>query len=561
MEKINQFFFFLVGTTLLWGQQFTDITQTAGVEHHFEVFEGMFGGGVAVLDFNNDGFEDLYLTGGLQDDQLLQNNGDGTFSNQFKNSGLELLSNYATQGVVAADFNRDGWKDLFITTITQSNLDQKIPRAQNFIFLNQGNGTFQDKSNAFKIDKAATFSTGAAVGDFNLDGYPDLYVGNYFTEYEGGLKEISDATIVNAGKTAKGFLYENKNGKKFSNVYSKYGLKHRGFSFGGIFTDFDNDADLDLLINNDFGYKAKPNYLLENKFPKKQFDYVAKEKQLDLRINAMGAATADINNDGWLDYFITNIRFNMMMVSQSDSLTYQNQLEALGMQHFAISWGANFADFDQDGDVDLFVSNGDLNPNCQAMYNFYFENIGTGFIEKSGAVGLKDYGIGRGSAVFDLENDGDLDLVVINQAPTMPYGPPSITRIYRNDLTKGNYLKIKLIGKAATPSGFGARVRLYANDLHLQQEIDGGNSSHLSHNSTLAHFGLGAHTIIDSLVVTWPGGHQQKKYNLPVNQLVTIIDDRPFKKSFFDSQMMWIIGLGLLLIGLLLVYKKFKNRV
>ncbi|MDO7581872.1 MAG: VCBS repeat-containing protein, partial [Flavobacteriaceae bacterium] len=122
---------------------------------------------------------------------------------------------FVTQGVAAADFNRDGWMDLIISTITIKNKIKKIPRAQNLIFINQGDGTFIEKSKTFGIDETESFSTGISIGDFNLDGYPDVYVGNYFTDYDGGLKEISDATIVNAGKTAKGYLYENRRGVSF----------------------------------------------------------------------------------------------------------------------------------------------------------------------------------------------------------------------------------------------------------------------------------------------------------------------------------------------------------
>ena len=199
---------------ILQGQQFTDISEEAGIQHYFEVFEGMFGGGIAVLDFNNDGYEDLYLTGGMQEDQLLLNLKNGTFENVFKKAKLDAALNFVTQGVATADFNRDGWIDLFVTTITTKDKKKTIPRAQNLIFINQGDGTFKDESKTFGIQDTESFSTGIAIGDFNLDGYPDVYVGNYFTDYDGGLKEISDATIVNAGRTAKGYLYENRGGKK-----------------------------------------------------------------------------------------------------------------------------------------------------------------------------------------------------------------------------------------------------------------------------------------------------------------------------------------------------------
>ena len=540
---------------ILQGQQFTDISEEAGIQHYFEVFEGMFGGGIAVLDFNNDGYEDLYLTGGMQEDQLLLNLKNGTFENVFKKAKLDAALNFVTQGVATADFNRDGWMDLFVTTITTKDKKKTIPRAQNLIFINRGDGTFKDESKTFGIQDTESFSTGIAIGDFNLDGYPDVYVGNYFTDYDGGLKEISDATIVNAGRTAKGYLYENRGGKKLVEVSKKYGIDHRGFSFGGIFTDFDNDNDLDLMVNNDFGYKAKPNYLLENLYPKKEFKYVEADYEMDLRINAMGGATADINADGFLDYFISNIRFNRFMIQNPDKKIFEDQAEALGTQLFTISWGTNFNDFDHDGDIDLFVANGDLNPNCVPMYNFYFENKEGQFYEHSSKFGLKDYGIGRGSALFDLENDGDMDLIMVAQKPTMEYGPPSITRLYRNNIATGNYLQVKLKGNASTLSALGARIQVFSDSLFLNQEIDGGNTSHLSHNSTLAHFGLGNRKKIDSLQVIWPGGAMTKMKEIQTNQRIFIEETQPFKEK--KSLMVWII-LPLIAFGVFLILRSKK---
>ena len=550
MWRRNLFFLFILIFVSVQGQQFTDITKQGGIDHYFEVYEGMFGGGVAVLDYNNDDFEDLYITGGMQEDQLLENLHDGTFKNVLRTAKLEASLNFVTQGVASADFNRDGWMDLFISTITSKGDKKTIPRAQNLVFINQGDGTFKDESKSFGIKSTESFSTGISIGDFNLDGYPDVYVGNYFTDYDGGLKEISDATIVNAGKTAKGYLYENKGGKRFKEVSKTYGLDHRGFSFGGIFTDFDNDNDLDLIVNNDFGYKAKPNYLLENLYPIKEFRYVEEAYEMDLRINAMGGATADINADGFLDYFISNIRFNRFMIQDPNKKIFIDQAEKLGTQLFTISWGTNFNDFDHDGDIDLFVANGDLNPNCVPMYNFFFENINGQFKEQSVKFGLKDYGVGRGSAIFDLENDGDMDLIVVSQKPIMEYGPPSITRLYRNDLKGGNYLQVKLKGNASTRSAFGARIQVYSDSLFINHEIDGGNSSHLSHNSTMAHFGLGIRKTVDSIRVIWPGGETTKIIDVKTNQRIFIEQVQEFQK--IRSKKIWwiiaIVSLGLFLI-------------
>ena len=215
-----------------------------------------------------------------------------------------------------------------------------------------------------------------------------------------------------------------------------------------------------------------------------------------------------------------------------------------------------YGDIDQDGDIDLFVSNGDLNPNCVPMYNFYFENNEGLYTEQSSKVGLKDYGVGRGSVVFDLENDGDMDLLVVSQKPIRPYGPPSVTRLYKNESTVGNYLQVKLKGNASTPSAFGARIEVYSDSLYINHEIDGGNTSHISHNSRTAHFCLGAREKIDSLKVTWPGGVNQTLYQLVPNQRVEIEEElSPFKKTSEWSYKMVFRLLLFSLIFLILTYR------
>ncbi|MEM9884303.1 MAG: CRTAC1 family protein [Bacteroidota bacterium] len=532
--------------------QFTDITEQAGIKHQFQVYEGMFGGGACVLDINKDGYEDFYITSGMREDQLYLNQGDGTFQNIYEGSGLEITRQFVTQGVVGADVNRDGWTDLFITTTTTKDSTQIIPRAENLLFLNNGDNTFTDATKAFRLHQMYAFSTGANFGDFNADGYPDLYVGNYFLEYDGPLNEISDATIVNASKTAHGYLLLNQKGKYFKNVYEAYGLTHRGFGFGGVFTDFDNDGDQDLLVNHDFGYKAKPNYLLRNDYPKKRFSYVEKSLDMDLRINAMGAAVGDYDNNGVLDYFITNIKFNRFMSREDTSAVFKDKAKELGTSIFTISWGANFADFDHDGDQDLFVANGDLNPNCTPMGNFYFENQDGKFQDLGMAKGIKDYGIGRGSVIFDLENDGDMDLLVINQKAVKHYPIETTTRLYRNDSISGNWLKIKLKGIEAESDGIGSRVKVVAGNERMIREIDGGGSSHLSNNSKIVHFGLGDVSQIDSIIITWTGGKQQVILDQAANQLLSveeIVSEKKTSKAYL-----------ILLIPLILLFLFFFQQ-
>ena len=256
-----------------------------------------------------------------------------------------------------------------------------------------------------------------------------------------------------------------------------------------------------------------------------------------------------------MDYYMTNIRFNCFMVNQGVGKPFVNKAKELGMGYFAISWGANFADFDHDGDVDLFVANGDLNPNCVPMADFYFENTGGKFQEHASSIGLADYGIGRGSVVFDYDNDGDLDILVVNQAPVLDYPVPSITKLYRNDSTKGNWIKIALKGIEAESHGIGSKIEIEVGGKKMIREIDGGASSHLSQNSVIAHFGIGNATKIDKITVYWTGGNKQTIRNITVNQLLTITEIPEIKSNHFFIYM--LIGLAIA-IGFFVVMKKRK---
>ena len=538
---------------------FKDITKEAGINHQYQVYEGFLGGGVCVLDFNKDGYDDFFLAGGMGDDQLYLNNKNGTFTNIYEQSGLTGTKKFMTQAAAAADVNRDGFVDLYITTITSKGEKQLIPRAPNLLYLNNGDNTFRDATKEFGLAEFNSFSTGASFGDFNADGYPDLYVGNYFTEYPGDLSSvnINDAKIVGATQTTEGYLFLNQKGKSFKNVYKEYGLSHKGYGFGGLFTDYDNDGDQDLFVNHDFGYKKTSDLLFENKYPWASYKDVSADKKMDLKINSMASAVGDYNNDGWTDYFITNIRFNKFMVNQGAGKPFKEMSKELGTNYVTISWGANFADFDNDGDLDLFVANGDLNPNCVPMGDYFFENTNGKYAELGRMKGVNDYGIGRGSVILDIDNDGDMDILVVNQKPVSTSPVESSTKLFRNDSTHGNWIKINLKGIEAETHGLGSKVEIVVNGKHQFREIDGGGSSHLSQNATYAHFGVGDATQIDEIIVHWIGGNEQVLKNQKVNQAITITEEKSFRLHLFVK--MGLIGL-LGLVVVLFVVRKFISR-
>ncbi len=536
--------------------RFKDVTDSAGIQHVFKVYEGMFGGGACVFDFNNDGLEDVYITGGMNDDRLYRNNGNGTFTDIYGGTGLELSRKFVTQGVASADINRDGFRDLLITTLTRRDVKLAIPRAINLLFLNKGNGSFRDVTSEYGLGEMNSFSTGASFGDVNADGWPDIYIGNYFNDYRGTLKVINDATIVASNQTAKGYLLINENGKRYRDAYKEYGLNFTGFGFGGVFTDIDNDRDQDIIVNHDFGYKRTPNLLLENKFPDQKLSDIGKSRGMNVRINSMGAAVGDYNNDGNMDYLITNIGFNNLMVNEGNGASFSNQAKKLGLNFFAISWGANFSDFDHDGDLDLFVANGDLNPNCKPMADFYFENSGGKFSEIATVSGLADYGIGRGSVVFDYDNDGDEDILVVNQVPELNYPVPSVTHLYKNEGAKGNWIRIALKGVQAESNGIGSRIEIEVKGKKMIREIDGGSSSHLSQNSVIADFGLGDTKTIDKITVYWTGGNEQTITDIPVNQLIEIKELPAAREKKFP----WLILVISTAVIAIIVFIAVKRR-
>ena len=571
MEKIKKLLIILITLHIFYfnshSQIFTEVAKQVGINHQFEVYEGSFGGGAVVFDFNNDGYEDVFIAGGMAPDVLYLNKKNGTFENVYEKSGLKTKLKYITQGAVSADINKDGWRDLFITTITTKENKEKIPRAPNLLFINNGNGTFRNATKEYGLEEYLSFSTAAMFGDVNEDGYPDLYVGNYFKEFQGKLSLIDDEIIVGSKQMAKGYLLINKNGKKFVDEYTEYGMLHKGFGFGGVFTDFDNDHDLDLIINHDFGYKNTPNKLLENKYPNDEFKDISDTMKMNLGINAMGTAVGDYNDDGLLDYFITNIRGNKFMVNQGKGKPFIDMSQKLGTRftrvadkegvYQPVSWGANFADFDNDGDLDLFVANGCLNPYVEPNPDYYFENINRQYINKSIEKKLADRGVSRGSVVFDFDNDGDLDLLVVNQKPiNNSFSQSSPTLFYRNDSVSSNWLKVQLTGIDQDKNGIGARVEITIGKLKIIREIDGG-SSHSSQNSTIAHFGLGTAKIVDTVRIIWVGGKEQVMFHQKVNQLLKIVEDN--NTGHGVKKIYWLLLLLPVMLVLVFFYIKRKN--
>lgn len=524
------------------GQIFSDVTSSSGINNIYNVYEGLFGGGVVAFDFNNDGFEDLYITGGRSKDILYKNNGDGTFKDVINESGIIKDSLVVTTGVSSADVNKDGYIDLLVTTITsQNNQSNKNEMFSNLLYINNGDGTFSNLSSKYGLQKR-NFSTSASFGDINADGYPDLFIANYFNDFyfddnplgANRLSLLNNYVVQSEYETGQDELYINIDGKYFKDVSYLLVDAGKGYGFGGVFTDFDNDNDLDLFIINDFGETHEPNQLLVNQYPELRFENKSKEMKINFGLKSMGVGIGDYNNDNLLDYHVTNIFTGPFIVNRGDGLPFVNLMNNVGTgiskiksfngsESAIIGWGSIFMDYDNDTDLDLFNSNGPINPMVFPIPNILFENKGRVF-ELNEKSGVMDYGIARGSVHFDYDNDGDQDIFVVNQRPVneVVYDKAIGSKLYRNDsANENNWIKIVLKGKKSTTRGLGARVKIVCDDLVMIREVDGG-SSHASQNSSVVHFGLGQYQIVDSLTVTWPGGKSQSIINPGVNKLIEI---------------------------------------
>jgi len=533
MKLYFSIFVILGCSTLVHAQNkpFVEVSAQAGINHFFKVDLATFGGGACAFDYNNDGFEDLYVTGGAAPDVLYKNNGNGTFTNVHTRQSFARTYDIYTQGVAAADLNKDGYKDIIVTSMNY--LDENRSAAPNLLYLNNGDGTFTDITQKWGLEDYRVNSMAPTFGDVNADGYPDLFIANYFSSAASGISIYNEQTITNSFQPSIDYLFLNTAGQGFVDARAFYGLEHEGFGFQGVFTDYDNDGDLDLYIANDFGYKSSPNLMLRNEYPKKKFVNFANRLALNYGMNAMGIAVCDYNFDGWMDYFMTNLSTSVFSANAQNGKPFIDKTFGIGVGISTIkdslytgppiSWGANFFDFDHDTDMDLFVSNGALNPTVIPNPNLFFEFENGKYTQKAKEYDLFDIGIGRGSIVFDYDNDGDQDLFVVNQeARDLDRSlPPPHCLLYRNDGAKGNWLKVELAGKTADTHGIGSRVEVVVDGKLLVREIDGG-SSHLSQNSTIAHFGLGNATKVESVTVKWVGGKKQTLTNIGVNQKIVI---------------------------------------
>lgn len=506
---IFPFLYFLVlnGTSQTYVENSTNVNID-----HLHVEPQIMGGGAAFFDFNNDGFDELYITSGMGRDHFYINNQDGTFTEAGITSGLGTTINHNTVGVVTGDIDNDGFRDLFVTTDKFS---------ANLLFKNNGNGTFTDISTQAGITDSA-WSASASFGDYNLDGYLDLYVSNYCEfPFVSGIP-FYDTTISGVNN----FFYVNNGNGTFSEKADLLGVQDDGTALSVTFTDFDNDNDLDIYLGNDFGMDFNPNMLFENLYPIDSFADITLNSGTGAAIYTMGTAIGDYNEDGLLDYYVSNMADNFLYKNNGDQTFSNIATNTSTAVPSVTSWGNFFFDYDNDSYLDLFAASGQMifrETNQYQINNLFHNNGANNYTDVSLATGLSDSSRSRGAAYSDFDNDGDLDFVLVNVH--VDSNVSDRTWFMENQSTSnGNWFKIKLQGTVNNRDGFGAHVELKANGRSFIREVDGG-SGYLSHNSNIIHFGLGTISTIDSIIIHWPGGATQVETNFTINQQIEIVEN------------------------------------
>ena len=502
------------------------------------------GGGAIVLDYNNDGFQDIYVvnTHDSKDfsdiysgypstpNALYMNNGDGTFKDVAAEAGV---SDPFTRGngACAADYDNDGYTDIFVASWGFSRL-----------YFNNGNGSFSDVAEAAGVsDPDESYrTTGCAWGDYNNDGFLDLMVVRHMDEAH---RELIFERRYNESVRPLALYINNRDGT-FGNVTSllddgsRYPSNIKGAGFQPGFMDFDNDSDLDIYVVNDFGEDNQPNVLWRNDGPAPGsgwiFTDVSKPSGADAAIWGMSQTVGDYDNDGNLDIYMTNIGDSVLLRNKGDgtfedAMNYAGvglgQFEGKGIMDTYIGWGAVFFDYDNDGLLDLYVARGFLDSdaliNPEQQPNALMRNNGDGtFTDVSSISGADDIGIGRGVVCGDFNNDGSLDLFLVNTG--VQKGLSGIARLFLNTSQEGNnWLVVKPVGVVSNRDGIGARITLTTADGTQIREVRAGGSQ-MSQSMIPVHFGLGAADAVQVVQVRWPSGIVQTLRDVPANQVLTV---------------------------------------
>ena len=535
---------------------FTDVTARTGIKfiHRAGTREKRYlpdtaSGGVALFDYDNDGWLDVYLINGSTvaalsgkekspRSALYHNNRDGTFTDVTDKAGV--ANERWGFGVACGDYDNDGWTDFYVTNL-----------GRNRLYHNNGDGTFTDTAEKMGV-AVDTWATGATFGDYDGDGRLDLFVAGYVDfDLKNAPEPSAEGTNfcqfrgqpVMCGprglKGARDYLFHN-DGKSFTEVGDRAGVADRRgyYGFGAAFADVDDDGRLDIIVAND----STPNYLYRNKGDG-TFEDISYVSGFALNENGreqacMGLAVGDYDNDGRIDLYVTNF-------SDDSNTLYHNDGEGLftdvtfqaGHGETTIpflGWGAGFLDYDNDGLLDVFVANGHVYPQVDkfdwgtswAERPLLYRNTNGARFESvppATASGLAVVVPARGAAFGDIDNDGRVD-VVMNHCDAAP-------TVLRNEAKQaGHYLSVKLVGSAKSPrDAAGATVYLTAGGKQQRRDVISG-ASYCSQSDLRLHFGLGTNTKVDRLEIRWPGGARETVEVKEIDRQITLTEGKGVSK-------------------------------
>jgi hypothetical protein len=435
---------------------FSEVAEACGITHFYNHKRGA---GIAIFDFNNDYLEDIIFAHPTAN-KLYKNNGDGTFTEMAKKAKLIQSDGIKCIGVVTGDFNNDGFDDVFFS----SEKDDPF-----LLFMNLGNGSFRDVSiesglNEFNTPRHKT----ASLGDVNLDGYLDIYIGVVVQHRKDKKKPEDEQSLEKVEiECAPDLLFINDGKMHFDEISHAYQAVNMGCGFSPVFTDPDNDGDLDLLIPNDWGKENLPSRFFRNEYPEKQFTDMSEASGFDHAVYGMGLAIGDYDQDGDLDYYETNIGpnkfFENLGSGKFKECAREKGIEDQWMdpnqkKYLNAGWGTHFIDFDNDSYLDLVVGNSkqrgfeSLEGNylggemLDSMPSKLFRNTGKEtFLDITEEVGLLEHNNAMSTITFDYDNDGDVDIIFGNTKHEEDHqGEPSF---FSNNLSNtNNWLRIKLVG-------------------------------------------------------------------------------------------------------------------